>query len=99
MCRSPQRGSDAYDPPQVGGTPSREKNAARIRHDRTPEVACGVVMARMKEGKQRFCNAGTMKDAYAIARLDDSLCKLEDAKTPSFSTTLDLCSAELGYYQ
>ena len=40
-----------------------------------------------------------MKDAYAIARLDDSLCKLEDAKTPSFSTTLDLCSAELGYYQ
>ena len=58
--------------------------------------ACGVVMAKKKGGQLRFCcdfrylNAVTIKDAYPIPRIDDSLSKLGDAK---FFTTLDLGSA------
>ena len=58
--------------------------------------ACGVVMAKKKEGQRRFCsdfrylNAVTIKDAYPIPRIDESLSKLGDAK---FFTTLDLGSA------
>ena len=58
--------------------------------------ACGVVMAKKKGGKLRFCcdfrylNAVTIKDAYPIPRIDESLSKLGDAK---FFTTLDLGSA------
>ena len=58
--------------------------------------ACGVVMAKKKGGQLRFCcdfrylNAVTIKDAYPIPRLDESLSKLGDAK---FFTTLDLGSA------
>ena len=57
---------------------------------------CGVVMAKKKGGQLRFCcefhylNAVTMKDAYPIPRIDESLSKLGDAK---FFTTLDLGSA------
>ena len=57
--------------------------------------ACGVVMAK-KKGQLRFCcefrylNAITIKDAYPIPRIDESLSKLGDAK---FFTTLDLSSA------
>ena len=57
--------------------------------------ACGVVMAK-KRGQLRFCcnfcylNAVTIKDAYPIPRIDESLSKLGDAK---FFTTLDLGSA------
>ena len=56
--------------------------------------ACGVVMAK-KGGQRRFCcdfrylNAVTIKDAYPIPRIDESLSKLGDAK---FFTTLDLGS-------
>ena len=43
--------------------------------------ACGVVMAKKKEGQLRFCcdfrylNAVTIKDAYPIPRIDESLSK------------------------
>ena len=75
-----------------------EINVARIRHDRTLKVAMGlrVVMAKKKGGQLRFCcdfrylNAVTIKDAYPIPRIDESLSKLGDAK---FFTTLDLGSA------
>ena len=58
--------------------------------------ACGVVMAKKKGAQLRFCcdfrylNAVTIKDAYPIPRIDESLSKLGDAK---FFTTLDLGSA------
>ena len=58
--------------------------------------ACGVVMAKKKGGQLRFCcdfrylNAVTIKDAYPIPRINESLSKLGDAK---FFTTLDLGSA------
>ena len=58
--------------------------------------ACGVVMAKKKGGQLRFCcdfrylNAVTIKHAYPIPRIDESLSKLGDAK---FFTTLDLGAA------
>ena len=57
---------------------------------------CGVLMAKKTRGQLRFCcdfrylNAVTIKDAYPIPRIDESLSKLGDAK---FFTTLDLGSA------
>ena len=57
--------------------------------------ACGVVMAKKKGDQLRFCcyfrylNSVTVKDAYPIPRIDESLSKLFDAK---FFTTLDLGS-------
>ena len=48
--------------------------------------ACGVVMAKKKGDQLRFCcdfrylNSVTVKDAYPIPRIDDSLSKLGDAK-------------------
>ena len=57
--------------------------------------ACGVVMAK-KRGQLRSCcdfrylNAVTIKDAYPITRIDESLFKLGDAK---FFTTLGFGSA------
>ena len=56
---------------------------------------CGVVMAKKKGDQLRFCcdfrylNSVTVKDAYPIPRIDESLSKLGDAK---FFTTLDLGS-------
>ena len=58
--------------------------------------AFGVVMAKNKGEQLRFCcdfrylNAVTIKDAYPIPRIDESLSKLGDAK---FFTTLNLGSA------
>ena len=58
--------------------------------------ACGVVMAKKKRGQLRFCcnfcylNAVTIKDAYPIPRIDESISKLGDAK---FFPILDLVSA------
>ena len=58
--------------------------------------ACRVVMAKKKGDQLRFCcdfrylNSVTVKDAYPIPRIDESLSKLGDAK---FFTTLDLGSA------
>ena len=55
--------------------------------------ACGVVMAKKKGDQLRFCcdfrylNSVTVKDAYPIPRIDESLSKLGDAK---FFTTLGL---------
>ena len=63
-----------------------------IEPSKSPWV-CGVVMAKKK---LRFCcdfrylNAVTIKDAYPIPRIDESISKLGDAK---FITTLDLGSA------
>ena len=74
------------------------RNYARIRHERFLKLpsACGVFMAKKKGGQLRFCctlrylNAMTIKDAYPIPRIDESLSKLGDAK---FFTTLHLGSA------
>ena len=58
--------------------------------------ACGVVMAKKKGDQLRFCcdfrylNSVTVKDAYPIPRIDESLSKLSDA---NFFTPLDLGSA------
>ena len=58
--------------------------------------ACGVVIAKKKGDQLRFCcdfrylNSVTVKDAYPIPRIDESLSKLGDAKC---FTTLDLGSA------
>ena len=55
--------------------------------------ACRVVMAKKKGDQLRFCcdfrylNSVTVKEAYLIPRIDESLSKLGDAK---FSTFLDL---------
>ena len=78
--------------------PSGYRNVARIRHERTLEIAVGLKGSHgKKEGWQlgfccnfRFLNAVTIKDAYPIPRKDESLSKLGDAK---FFTTLDLSSA------
>ena len=69
-----------------------------IRHDRTLEIAMGLRGSNdeKERGQLRFCcdfrylNAVTIKDAYPIPRIDESLSKLGDAK---FFTTLDLGSA------
>ena len=55
--------------------------------------ACGVVMAKKKGDQLRFCcdfrylSSVTVKDAYPIPRIDESLSKLGDA---NLFTTLDL---------
>ena len=52
--------------------------------------ACGVVMAKKKGDQLRFCfefrylNSVTVKDAYLIPRIDESLSKLGDAKFFTF---------------
>ena len=78
--------------------PSGNTNVARIRHDRTLKIAVGLRGSHGKKegGQLRFCcdfcylNAVTIKVAYPILRIDESLSKLGDAK---FFTTLDLDSA------
>ena len=58
-------------------------------------------MAKNKGDQLRFCcdfrylNSVTVKDAYPIPRIDESLSKLGDAK---FFTTLDLGSAFWQYH-
>ena len=69
-----------------------------VRHDRAVEVPMGLWRGHgeKERGQLRFCcdfrylNAVTIKDAYPIPRIDESLSKLGDAK---FFTTLDLGSA------
>ena len=78
----------------------RKENEMLMEYDMTEPSkspwACGVVMAKKKGMQLRFCCdfryliAVTIKDAYPIPRIDESLSKLGDAK---FFTTLDLGSA------
>ena len=55
-----------------------------------PPWACGVVMAKKKGDQLRFCcdfrypNSVTVKNAYPITRIDESLSKFGDAKFLSF---------------
>ena len=61
-----------------------------IEHSKSP-WACGVVTAKKEEDQRRFCcdfrylNSVTVKDAYPMPKIDESLSK--------FFTTLDLGSA------
>ncbi len=58
--------------------------------------ACGIVMAKTKGNQLRFChdirllNAQTIRDAYPLTRIDESLARLDCA---IYFTTLDLGSA------
>ncbi len=58
--------------------------------------ACGVVMAKKKGNQLRFCrdfrflNAKTIRDAYLLPRIDESIARLRCA---IYFTTLDLDSA------
>ena len=69
-----------------------------VRYDRAVEVPVGLWRGRdqKERGQLKFCcdfrylNAVTIKNAYPIPRIDESLFKLGDAK---FFTTLDLGSA------
>ncbi len=72
--------------------------AGIIRRSHSP-WSSGVVLARKKDGKLRMCvdyralNQRTVKDAYALPRIDEVLDALAGAK---YYTVLDMKS---GYYQ
>ena len=78
----------------------RKKIKTLLEYDMTEPSksswACGVVLAKKKGDQLRFCcdfrymNSITVKDAYPISGIDESLSKLGESK---IFTTLDLGSA------
>ena len=101
-------GSQPVNSPPFRYAPARRQTIEEKLKEMTQQTIIGpsnspwaspVVLAPKKDGTLRFCvdyrklNAMTVRDAYPIPRIDDTLDSLQEAK---FVSTLDLRS---GYWQ
>ena len=72
------------------GAVSHREGARRMTPHKSEACRAEIEMLLEYDMMERYLNAVTIKDAYPIPRIDESLSKLGDAK---FFTTLDLGSA------